>query len=121
MAIINFLSKRYEDDLGFQWLVRLSELFVTIAGAEAAVDSPKNVGVHVKSSKSNNSYGVRPRHLILENKEGTEKQKRTVPVLKQSVFTSIAINQEFTIGAVEGQGGTVYVVKAKKGEKRDAN
>lgn len=110
-----FVSKVYTDDKGFFWLARFSDVFAIPAGVPETPTAGLNVGVHVKSSKSNNSFGVRPRYVTMQNKVGAVKIKRTFPVLIKPTFDAYGVGQEITVGSV------VYVITAKKAEKRDAN
>jgi hypothetical protein len=109
-----FVSRVYTDDKGFFWLCRLSSTFAAAAGTSATPTAEKNVDVHVKSSKSNNSYGVRPRFITVENKTGSPKVRHTFPVLEATTFDGYAPGEDITVATA------VYTIVAKKSEKRDA-
>jgi hypothetical protein len=117
-----FKIKTYTDELGFFWLCKVSSEFDSTTNVTQTATTAKNVGVHVKISKSNNGFGVRPRHIVIENKTGTPKKRHKVPVYTKAVFDAMVVGADFTAQQLpDGTGGSVYTILAKKGEKRDSS
>lgn len=109
-----FTDTKYESDSGDIHGIRLSPERAAVAGAPPAGDVSSPIKALV--SKTNRSFGIRPRGVVLSRVIGTApdtfKKYSFLPVLTPAAF----VTATFAIGATITIDGTEWTIASKQSE-----